>query len=434
MILFFYIFYVVNCAAVLSLFLKEVRRASPIAVLWFGVFAFFLLPSFFDPFVDRAGQHAYSVVYDLSTYTLVKVQLYVFLVLLAYFLCSQVLFKVFGRGEYDLEYFKAQLNSSDENGKYALFCILLLVSFSFFEVFSKFGMGVFGGFGFVDRRESLSLISGFLLSYNLFICAGFVYWLFSRGKVVAASGVFVFYLLIYLILGGSRQPLIVVILPFVFGFIFLSRHVFAYSVLLCFSYTLIAKALQFMLYLRNLSGWDARLDAFRDFFNILFFSEEAIASNESGLRFAFYYFVQEYEKIQSFGGFSYLLRLAFFWLPSRFDPVGLKPPDFEYEMFAVFMPGYVGTMHPTFFGTLFADAGWFFLPWVLFISVLTLMTYRILPKFNSVLFFPAWALFAYAYMMMARGAIYGPFVVLVLGLCVLYLVQRVTTFMSNKRC
>lgn len=421
----FYIFYLINCALVSVFFLMEVRKASPVAVFWFGLLAFFLLPSFFDPYIGVVEGHAFSVTYRLDIFTLIVAHAYVFCVLSSFVILRLFLFRVFGRGRYGLQRYKVEYYNECQSGERGILAFLALSVFAIYQIFSQYGVGIFSGFGFVDRREGISALSGFLLSYNLIICAGIVYWFYTCGRWLLAASVVFFYLFIYLVLGGSRQPLVVVALPFVFGFLFLSKRPVLFSLLLCLGFGFIAKVLEFLLFLRNLSGWDERLDALGGFFTFLFFSEEKVASAESSLRFAFYYFVKEYSRFSEFGNFEYLSRLAFFWLPSTLDPFGVKPADFEYKMFSAFMPGYDGSMHPVFFGAIFADGGWFFLPWIVFFCFLVLFTYRVLVRLKGACFFAAWTLFAYAYMMMARGAIYGPFVVLVLGLVVLFLIQKV---------
>jgi len=175
---------------------------------------------------------------------------------------------------------------------------------------------------------------------------------------------------------------------------------------------------------RNLSGIDARLEALPGVFNYLVFSQERLGSSEQSLRFAFYYFVQSGMSESGFGVFSYLTRVLFFWMPSFLDPANIKPGDFEYIMFASYMPGYVGTMHPTFFGSLYADGGWFIIPWLIFFVAVYNSTSFFLKKYNGICFFAIWGAYAYLYMMMARGSLYGPFVVLAFGLIFVSIAQR----------
>ncbi|MEQ1546966.1 hypothetical protein, partial [Methyloglobulus sp.] len=157
-------------------------------------------------------------------------------------------------------------------------------------------------------------------------------------------------------------------------------------------------------------------------------------SSESDLRFAYYYFVQNSTSIQGFNEFSYFKRLLFFWLPSFWDFFNIKPDDFEYVMYYEYMLGKVGSMHPTFFGSIYADGGWFIVPWLIYSASLLLLTVPILKLYRGWAFFAIWGLFSYVYMMMARGSLYGPFVILSFGLVFVWLAQNFSSRLFFKWC
>jgi len=426
MLIIYYIILMVNIAAVFSILQWELKRLGPASVFWLSVLAVFLVPALFDPFVGYVQPHIYSVNYELDIFTLVISQAYVLVFLLVcgfgYLLLRP---KRFG-GQVDKIYFVGQINSKSSRGLYWLLAFLYLSIFAVFESYQTFGMLLFSDFGFIARRDSLSALSGFLLSYNLIICGGVFFWLMLTKRYLMSASVVILYLLLYFVMGGSRQPLIILVLPFVVYFLSRSSYRVMYSALLVIFFNVFSKVLEFLLYLRNLSGFEARLAAFSDIPDLMFNSQEAVGSSESSLRFAFYYFVHSGVGGDGFGELNYFLRTLFFWLPSKLDVLGIKPADFEYTMFEFYMPGYQGTMHPTFFGSVYADSGWFLLPWAVFFVAIYRFFLPMMSRLKGVCFFAAWGLFAYFYMMLARGAIYGPFVALVFGMILIYIFQTVS--------
>ncbi len=144
--------------------------------------------------------------------------------------------------------------------------------------------------------------------------------------------------------------------------------------------------------------------------------------SEENVRYAFYYFIQNADNLNGYFTFEYFFRTLLFWLPSSLDIFDIKPQDFEYKMFADYMNGQEGTMHPTIFGSIYADSGWFFLPWVIFLSAIFYFLPIYIRRFNGVVFFCIWSTALFYSFMLARGSIYASIVVLavaiVFGICV----------------
>ncbi|UZE07939.1 hypothetical protein [Pseudomonas corrugata] len=414
----------VLCFALLRL---DTKIYSPAAILWFVLASSFLIPSIADPFVGTVAAHPLSVVYDLDIFTLVEAQSYV-LLFLSIFIFVYIVRKTAFRSLCELysTYYGKQLTNSTDSGLLCYTFFLMLAFFGFYEAYNKFGNDMFSSFSFIERREGLSVFSGFLLSYNLLVSAGILFWLVMNRKIFASTMFLMAYLVIYLVLGGSRQPLIVLFLPFVFYFFYSRKFGYFYMVFLSLFFSVISKVLEFVIYVRNISGFNSRLDALLEFPSFLFSMGHRLGSREEDLRYGYYYFVKNFKDLDGFGEFSYFQRVLFFWLPSSLDGLELKPSDFEYKMFSHYMPGYEGTMHPTLFGTIYSDSGWMVLPWMVFFVFLLLVTSPVLKCYRGIPYFSVWALFGYAYMMMARGAIYGPFVVLVFGLIFAALVQKIS--------
>ncbi|SEO25548.1 hypothetical protein [Pseudomonas sp. NFACC39-1] len=415
----------INLVLCFLLLKNDIRSYNPAAIMWFVIVSSFLIPSIADPFAGLVAAHPFSVSYYLDISTLIEAQLFVFLFLAVFYFVYFVRNMTNKRlvGIYAAHY-KAQLWGGSASGLTAYSLFLMLALLGFYEAYSKYGSSIFSSFSFTQRREGLSAISGFVLSYNLLVSAGVLFWLVMRKKFLSSALYLVMYLFIYFVMGGSRQPLIVLLLPFVFYFFSSKKMGFVYAIVLSLSFSLISKVLEFVIYVRNTSGLSARIDTLLEFPSFLFSVGERLGSREEDLRFAFYYFVKKFDGLEGFGDFTYFMRVMFFWLPSSLDGLALKPADFEYTMFAHYMPGFEGTMHPTLFGSLYADSGWIVIPWIVFFVFLLLITGPVLRCFRGIPYFSVWALFSYTYMMMARGAIYGPFVVLVFGLVFAVLVQK----------
>tara|TARA_R110001592_G_scaffold308761_1_gene582756 strand:- start:960 stop:2270 length:1311 start_codon:yes stop_codon:yes gene_type:complete len=427
MLIVYYIILAINISIAFTFLQVELKRLGPASVFWFSVLATFLLPSVFDPLLHQVQAHEYSTSFRLDLFTLVTAQLYVLLFFMTFTLGYLLTLPRIRHRNINNSPFIVQLKTGGSNGLYWLMGFLALSIFAVFESYRAIGFLLFTDFGFVIRRESLSSLSVFLLSYNLIICGGVLFWLVKKKLYIYTSFVLLLYLFLYFVMGGSRQPLVILLLPFVIYYLSVSRYRVFYSLMLVIFFNVFSRLLEFMLYLRNLPGLEARLDAMADIVNLIFNSQEKIASSESSLRFAYYYFIQAGGSAPGFGELSYLVRTLLFWLPSRLDFFAIKPMDFEYTMFEFYMPGYQGTMHPTFFGSVFADSGWFLLPWAIFLILVYRFIIPLLAKFNGVCFFAAWGLSAYFYMMIARGAFYGPFVALVFGLILIYIFQLLSS-------
>lgn len=431
MLVFYYATLLVNIGIVFTLLQSDLKRYSPASIFWFAILAAFLVPAIPDPFVGYVRPHIYSVEYMLDIETLIAVQMFV-LVFLLFFSGVYLLTRLaMGKTCATEPRFLIQIRSNNPVGLYWLLGFLSLSLYGLIESYKEFGVSLFSDFGFIARRENISALSGFLLSYNLIICGGVFFWLLLQRRMLASCFVLGLYLLLYFVMGGSRQPIVILMLPFLIYFLASSNNRLVYSILLVVFFNFFSRGLEFLLYLRNLPGLDARIAAISNSFDILF-SQEKIASSESSLRFAFYYFVQNGASAAGFGEFTYLVRTFFFWLPSAIDVFDIKPDDFEYVMFEFYMPGYTGTMHPTFFGSIYADGGWMMLPWAIFFITIYKLTAPILNKYNGACFFAIWGLYAYFYMMLARGAIYGPLVALVFGLVLVGVIQSLSSHLNHR--
>ena len=257
------------------------------------------------------------------------------------------------------------------------------------------------------------------------ICAGLGCYFFIKKQFFKFSIVSSFYIFLYFVFGGSRQPLIAFILPFIAYYSIGGSKVNYKFIYLTIFISLFSKFIfDAMIFIRNLPSFNDRLEALSAP-SELFISISSREGSEGNVRYAFYYFIQNASIENGYFGFNYLVRSFLFWLPSSIDFLGIKPKDFEYKMFFDYMNGREGTMHPTFFGSIYADSGWFFLPWVICISVAFYFLPIYIQRFKGVTYFCLWSTCLFYSFMLARGSIYGSIVVIAVGIVFAILINKI---------
>jgi hypothetical protein len=269
---------------------------------------------------------------------------------------------------------------------------------------------VWGGsynIGFAELRESSDVASLLMDTYlGFFVVALGIYFLFSRNYRFTAVA-FGLVIANYFLFGGARQQIIIMGLATLVMLAMRRGWRFSAFLLVCALMPFAKIAPRFLAYLRNLGSLGERWEFVR-------FGDWSLVaegtSDESQLRFAFYHFVGWDNLPTTFFSYQYLTRCLLFWLPSF--AWGIKPADFEYEMYSEFYKGAEGTLHATFFGTIFADTGWNFLPWVAIFFLLRLIWNELHLTMPDVGYWVFWFIFFYLSVMWARGSIYAPIVVL----------------------
>ncbi|EGR9013199.1 O-antigen polymerase [Vibrio parahaemolyticus] len=418
-----FLFYVLLTVNILLSFLSckyELGKGSPIGFFWLLILVTYLVPSLSDPFLGNVKPHQFSVQFHVGLDTLIYSQLIILI-------CVGVLsmYSILSRNDYCEVRYSSSTYIKGETGKVLLYVILLsTILYAFYDAYTTFG-GNLLNITFLDRRELMSGVSKFILTYVLISASGLFAYFYFEKKVFYAFLVFVVYIVCFLVFGGSRQLLFVIFLPIVLEFIRRSNKQWLLMFLLVFIFSYIFKFAEYLLYLRNLSSFEDKISALPGVFDYVFFGADKLGSNETSLRFAFYYFVDIFDTEASFGNFEYLKRVLLFWLPSGLDFLSIKPKDFEYEMFSVYMPGYNGTLHPTFFGSLLADGASLFFIWLVFPLCVFFLSNSILNKSNGVSQVVCTSLFGYYFMLMSRGAMYGPFVVLFFGLALSFFIHKI---------
>lgn len=415
----FHIIWAYNLIVCWQLLSKYLTIRSPFFSFWLVVLASFLIPSALDPYLARIDGHPFAVSFNNNIDTLIKAQLIVATSLsLFYFLnltlpISAVPHHIFSR--------------APTKNKHILWAGVLLVTtgFALSEVIGKFGFTFFVDFSFTDRRESLSFLSQFLLSYNLIAAAGLAFALILAGQRLIATIVAIYYIGIFSLLGGSRQPLIALAIPFFGAYIFNSNNARSRLIFLLAASQLILSFLAALLVIRYQTSINDKISLILNPTELVELATSR--SDESSLRFAFYYFIESARQLEHFGELQYLTRTLFFWIPSFLDIFNIKPEDFEYKMFFHYMRGETGTLHPTFFGSIFADSLFLFPIWVALVHFVFVIFTKILLAIESNCFqLCLWTVFSTTGIMLARGAIYGPIVISIFSI-IFYLTGNIAT-------
>tara|TARA_R110001592_G_scaffold64137_2_gene196916 strand:- start:120 stop:1364 length:1245 start_codon:yes stop_codon:yes gene_type:complete len=408
----------------------EWRRRSPFIVFWLTLIAVVFLPSLFDPFRGIVYPHVFAASIVITENLLIKYSVFVFVVMLFFRLMYVVYDQLFFRRV--CSPLSMHLEEKDGLAVYFYVGMIFASLFAFYEVYRTFGIGFVSGFGFEERRNGLSLVSGFLLSYSYMVSAGLGLWFFVKRQYSRFILILAFFTAAYLLFGGSRQPLVAFFIPLLlYPAMGRKKRSALILVIMLGSAVLFSDILNALLYLRNLPSFSERLELIMDLPRLM---TEA-TSREGGegmVRYAFYYYLESARYIDGYFHFEYLSRFLLFWLPSGLDFFHIKPDDFEYFMFAQYMTGHVGTMHPTVFGSIYADSGWFFIPWAFLLSLLLYFLPLYIQRFTGLIYVCLWSTICFYSLMLARGSLYGSAVVIFFSILFALLINFIAKVRMSK--
>lgn len=405
----------INLLFALFLIKIEAKRNSPFVLMWVSLSIIYFVPSITDVFLGYVSPHQFSVSYYLTEYVILKSQLFVFIWMLAYYLVTSFMFK---GNKFNLNMKGASQRPVD---KYVFGTVFFISFLSLFYYVRTFGFSNVITMGFLDFREVMPFYIRAGLIYTQFFIVGMALYYYVQGRYKLSVLTVLYLLFLFSFVGGSRQPLAILALAFFFLIFQSKRNNYKYYVFLVMLSSPFIYIMQVLLHLRNLVGLEAKLDYIA---KGGFLTGELVTSSEQSLRFAFYYFIDTHGKVSSFVSFDYFFRTLLAWLPGSIA-FGMKPDDFEVKMFEVFMPGYTGTMHPLLFGSVVADSGWFFLPWVILISFISVISKVVLDNLQGGVKCLYIILLCACAVMYARGAIYGMTVMLFYSSLLFLLINKV---------
>ena len=167
-------------------------------------------------------------------------------------------------------------------------------------------------------------------------------------------------------------------------------------------------------------------------FNLKVFDYLENDDGELGLRKYMYYFIENDNNFQNFGKGHTYLRMLFVLIPTKWS-FGLKPDDFAITMGKAILPNSTGfSMHPTLFGDVYANFGFYGFLWGAFWAIFVNMIDRIIEKRNKIIYLPLTFIFCISYIIEARGSVYNGFVWSVYGYVILIFIYIVFKVVKNS--
>lgn len=168
-------------------------------------------------------------------------------------------------------------------------------------------------------------------------------------------------------------------------------------------------------------------------FNNIVLSRMLSGQGELSLINVFYHFIYHGNNFPNFNKCHTYIRMLLVLIPTKFS-FGLKPTDFAISMGSAWMMEFNNTAfstHPTFFGDVFANAGYFGIFLGIFWAVLVFILDKIIDRKNLVLKFVLFNLFASNFILIGRGSVYNSYTSIVYGtiiIGIIYFISRVKLF------
>lgn len=182
-------------------------------------------------------------------------------------------------------------------------------------------------------------------------------------------------------------------------------------------YFLLGVFILIFLYAFRIYRFYGSLHNFIDKFNYDSFYEQVFNlfktnNGELGLIDAYYYFIENDNNFLGFGQMATYNRMLLFFVPTQLS-FGLKHSDFAITMYSAYFNNYsntVGSMHPTFIGDCYANAGelciFLGIFWAFFVKIVDSICYRK----NILLSIFLTIIWSYNYIIIARGAVYSGYI------------------------
>lgn len=396
MIFLYFFLFSLNAVIIITNSRIEYKKNSPFSVFWLAYFFNYFIYTAFDYGEYTFQATAKTVVVSVDPEVLLNAQIFILL-----FNFLSFIYLVFSKTTF---LHLAPLESSKVTSELLPFFVtLFFVSRMFYKLYTGEQDQ-----GFADIRANANVTSLLIDTYFKYVFVGIVIYYFAVYRHFYGGILLLLLLADFLMFGGGRQFFLLALIG-ILSVLFLVKRYSFFAFFLSFALipagVLLAKILVF---LRNLGDYQARLDFLSSFDWQLI---QKSTTNEYDLRFAFYHFIERQNELpDAFFSLNYFLRVLFFWLPSSLS-LGFKPDDFEYEMYAVYAREYGGSLHATFHGSIFADSGWFILPWLMLFIIVRELSARLVHKTSrsgNIIF---WFSLIYLSIMWARGSIYAPIVV-----------------------
>lgn len=143
--------------------------------------------------------------------------------------------------------------------------------------------------------------------------------------------------------------------------------------------------------------------------NSMIFNMLLNGDGELGLRNAFYHFINIDNNFPGLNEGATYIRLLLILIPTRILE-GVKPPDFAITMGSAYIGDSGNTtysMHPTLYGDVFANFGWYGIIFGVFWAFLTYVICLLVNRNNTVIKYMLLVLFGTVFVIIARGSVYN---------------------------
>lgn len=236
--------------------------------------------------------------------------------------------------------------------------------------------------------------------------------------------IIIFIILFYLFITRNR----IIILPFLISiiliYIFKTKKL---SVKQIFKFTILGILAVYFVYAIWIYRHAGTFDNFINMYDFTSFNDEIFnnilnGEGELGLKNIFYYFVKINNNFPGLGTYATYLRLLFMFIPTKLC-FGLKPSDFAITMSSAYMNNINNitySVHPTFYGDLFANAGYC----GIFFGIFWAMFFMFLDKYikkekNYIYKLSLLVLWGSCLIILARGSVYNSIYIGVCGTLIL---------------
>lgn len=395
-----YILVSLNCFICVSLFLRKRQRNSPFQVFFLLLLLISILPGYSHVALGVVQFHPFSPALLIDEAVIAQSHFIILGYLLAFLL-------------FDLLWPSPQLTIVDKEkfrsglGFYWAIPIMItgLILYALWG-----GVEIYTS-SFEDLREGPIGSYYLTLFYLQIIIIGLpAYLILIRNHLLFGLAILLGFTYLQMAFGGSRQILFIALFMIIFLRFQRYRLFSSLAIVLGFyiTFEMLDIILQIAKLFRNQPDVYARIGLIPDLLNGSV--DLSGTSSEETIVFPMYILLTR-ELPVYFGEFQYFLRTLLFWMPSFLDFFGLKPLDFEYDIFHFVMGGRQGTMHATFFGNSYADTKIFFIVWVTLFALFFKFMENMILRFSGIEYVMVWSACVYFSVMTARGSLYAPFLV-----------------------
>ena len=395
----------------------ELIKKSLVVILWAMLLVVFTIPHTFHIFLQTYSQ---DVLREASNIAVLFMVLYTVIRFVYFFFRRSTIVDV------DFEKI-AKEDHTLVNAYFLIFvsCFLIIV----YGVYSRGGSifritwaeQVYGRVPFIENLAYIVLTS----------ISGLGFVLFARKEKIKFVIALIIYIL-FLITSQSRYNILGFLVPFMTFLLFNKNKKYIFYGMV--SGLAIVVFVFLMQQMRYMSGFKGAVAV--GFYGLLKRSLAFMAEGkgEFGLIKSFYYFIEQQNQLTDFGqGLGYM-RLALLLLPTSLFP--FKPRDFARdiyrEWFKVDDPR--GTMHPTLFGEVYANFGFFSFFMGIFygilISIFDELVLNSKSETNKVLRI---SLIGTMFVLLGRGAVYNSIANCFFGLIIIFGIQLTVSMVRRFR-